>query len=76
VVTDHGIGIASDRLPHIFERYERAVSARQYGGLGLGLYIARVIVEALGGAVHATSPGPGAGATFTVDLPLVPGGRR
>jgi signal transduction histidine kinase len=75
VVTDHGIGIEADRLAHIFERYERAVSARQYGGLGLGLYIARAIVDALRGSIRAASPGPGAGATFTVELPLAPGGR-
>jgi signal transduction histidine kinase len=69
VVTDHGIGIPSDRLPHIFERFERAVSAQQYGGLGLGLYIARAIVDAFGGTIQAQSAGPGAGATFTVQLP-------
>jgi signal transduction histidine kinase len=69
VITDHGIGIPSDRLPHIFERFERAVSARQYGGLGLGLYIARAIVDVLGGSIEARSAGPQAGATFTVELP-------
>jgi signal transduction histidine kinase len=69
VVTDRGIGIPKDRLPHIFERFERAVSARQYGGLGLGLYIARSIVEALGGSIEARSAGPHAGAKFTVELP-------
>jgi signal transduction histidine kinase len=69
VVTDHGIGIPADRLPHIFERFERAVSARQYGGLGLGLYIARAIVEASGGSIEARSAGPHQGATFTVELP-------
>ncbi len=69
VVTDRGIGIPSDRLPHIFERFERAVSARQYGGLGLGLYIARAIIEAFGGSIEARSPGPHEGATFTVTLP-------
>lgn len=69
VVADHGIGIPSDRIPHIFERFERAVSARQYGGLGLGLYIARAIVEALGGSIEARSAGPHEGAMFTVELP-------
>jgi signal transduction histidine kinase len=68
-ITDHGIGIPSDRLPHIFERFERAVSARQYGGLGLGLYIARAIVDVFGGSIQARSTGPAAGATFTVELP-------
>jgi predicted ATPase/signal transduction histidine kinase len=75
VVTDRGIGIPSDRIPHIFERFERAVSARQYGGLGLGLYIARSIIEALGGSIEARSAGPGEGATFTVALPRTRAGR-
>lgn len=68
VVTDHGIGIPPERLPCIFERFERAVSARTYGGLGLGLYIVRSIVEALGGSIRAESV-LGSGSTFTVELP-------
>jgi predicted ATPase/signal transduction histidine kinase len=67
-VKDHGIGIAPDKLPHIFERFERGVSAREYGGLGLGLYIAHEIVSALGGTVHVEST-PGVGTCFTVQLP-------
>lgn len=68
VIRDHGIGIAPDRLPHIFGRFERGVSAREYGGLGLGLYIVRAIVEAHGGAVSVESS-PDQGSTFTVTLP-------
>jgi signal transduction histidine kinase len=68
VITDHGIGIPPERLQCIFERFERAVSARAYGGLGLGLYIVRSIVEALGGTVRAESL-LGSGSTFTVELP-------
>ena len=68
VVRDHGIGIPPDRLKHIFGRFERAVSTRSYGGLGLGLYIARSIVETLGGSISAESM-PGSGAAFTVELP-------
>ncbi|HEX5745124.1 MAG TPA: ATP-binding protein [Archangium sp.] len=68
-VRDEGIGIAPESLPRLFGRFERAVSDRHYGGLGLGLYITRQIVEALGGTVSVTST-PGAGATFTVLLPL------
>ncbi|QSQ19960.1 AAA family ATPase [Pyxidicoccus parkwayensis] len=67
-VKDHGIGIAPDRLPHIFERFERAVSSREYGGLGLGLYIAHEIVSALGGHIHVESR-QGVGTRFTVLLP-------
>jgi signal transduction histidine kinase len=69
-VTDHGIGIPPERLPHIFERFERAVAAGQYSGLGLGLYIVRQITLALGGSVRAEST-PGTGSVFTLDLPLV-----
>ncbi|AKI99221.1 PAS domain S-box-containing protein [Archangium gephyra] len=68
-VRDEGIGISPESLPRLFGRFERAVSDRHYGGLGLGLYITRQIVEALGGTVSVTST-PGAGATFTVQLPL------
>ena len=68
-VSDQGIGISPDRLPYIFERFERAVSSRHYGGLGLGLYIVRELVEALGGTVRAESQ-PGHGSTFAVELPL------
>jgi signal transduction histidine kinase len=68
-VRDEGIGISSDALERIFHRFERAVSGRHYGGLGLGLYITRRIVEASGGTVVASSV-EGQGATFTVELPL------
>jgi len=70
-VRDEGIGIAPEALSRIFGRFERAVSERHYGGLGLGLYITRQIVEALGGAVRVEST-PGQGSTFTVELPLEP----
>jgi signal transduction histidine kinase len=68
-VQDFGIGIETEDLPRIFGRFERAVSARAYGGFGLGLYLSRRIVEAHGGAIAAESE-PGKGATFTVTLPL------
>jgi signal transduction histidine kinase len=68
VVKDAGIGIAAEQKDRIFEIFERAVSARHYGGLGLGLYIVRRIVEAHQGTVRVESV-PGGGATFTVRLP-------
>jgi PAS domain S-box-containing protein len=71
IVSDRGIGIAPEHLGRIFDRFERAVSERHYGGLGLGLYISRTIVESLGGTISVRSE-PGRGATFTVDLPLQP----
>ncbi|MET0403992.1 MAG: PAS domain-containing sensor histidine kinase [Cystobacter sp.] len=68
-VRDQGIGIAAEQSQRIFERYARAVSERHYGGLGLGLYITRAIVEAEGGRVYVNSV-LGEGATFVVELPL------
>jgi signal transduction histidine kinase len=70
-VRDHGVGIEPARQPYIFERFERAVSTTNYGGLGLGLYIARRIALAHGGDLQVASE-PGHGATFTLTLPLVP----
>ncbi|WP_224363562.1 CHASE domain-containing sensor histidine kinase [Hyalangium versicolor] len=70
-VRDHGIGIAPEHQVRIFERFERAVSERNYGGLGLGLYITRTILEALGGTIRVQSE-TGQGACFTVELPLEP----
>ena len=73
VVSDTGIGIPTEFLPHIFERFRQADAGttRQHGGLGLGLAITRHLVEIHGGTVHAASGGPGAGATFRVKLPVM-----
>ncbi len=68
-VSDQGIGIAPADLDRIFQRFERAVSSQHYGGLGLGLYIARHILQAHGGTIRVASA-PGRGATFKVELPL------
>jgi signal transduction histidine kinase len=68
-VRDSGPGIAVDRQGKIFERFERAVSSRSISGLGLGLFIARQIVEAHHGSIRVESA-EGRGATFTVELPL------
>jgi PAS domain S-box-containing protein len=72
-VADTGRGISPDFLPFVFDRFRQADSSttRQHGGLGLGLAIARHIVEIHGGTIAATSPGEGQGATFTVALPLL-----
>jgi PAS domain S-box-containing protein len=67
-VVDHGIGIAPERRAAIFQPFERAVPARHYGGLGLGLYIARTIIEGLGGALELESE-VDRGSTFRVKLP-------
>lgn len=72
-VTDTGTGIAAEHLPHLFERFYRADTARDRdrGGSGIGLAIVRAIVTAHGGRVTAHSDGPGHGATFTVTLPVL-----
>jgi signal transduction histidine kinase len=67
-VVDLGLGISRELQARIFDRFERGVSAQHYGGLGLGLYIARQIVEAYGGTISVSSA-PGCGAAFTVSLP-------
>ncbi len=70
-VHDRGIGISTEQQARVFERFVRAVPAQNFGGLGLGLYIARQLVEAHGGKIDVAST-PGEGATFTVLLPLEP----
>jgi PAS domain S-box-containing protein len=70
-VRDHGIGIAKTRLPHVFERFERATSGTGYSGLGLGLYIVKTIVEAHAGRIDIDSE-PNVGTTVTVRLPTAP----
>jgi PAS domain S-box-containing protein len=67
-VHDGGIGIAPDMRQRIFQPFERAVPMRQYGGLGVGLYIVRTIVDGLGGRVRIEG-GPGEGSIFTVEIP-------
>lgn len=68
-VIDHGIGLPASEMDRIFGKFERAVSTAHYGGLGLGLYIARQIVEAHRGWIEVESA-PGRGATFRVTLPV------
>jgi CheY-like chemotaxis protein len=72
-VSDTGIGIVAEFLPYVFERFRQAdgSTTRNHTGLGLGLAIARHLVELHQGTIHADSPGEGQGATFTVKLPLL-----
>ncbi|MGZ3426930.1 MAG: PAS domain-containing sensor histidine kinase [Polyangia bacterium] len=70
-VRDRGIGIEPADQARIFDRFTRAVPVVHYGGLGLGLWIARVVVEALGGSIAVVSE-PGQGAEFMALLPLAP----
>jgi CheY-like chemotaxis protein len=71
-VIDNGAGIDSLVMPNIFEAFEQGDQAmmRRQGGLGLGLSIAKPIIEAHGGTIAPHSDGPGLGATFTITLPL------
>jgi len=71
-VADTGKGISSQFLPFVFDRFRQAETMvnRTAGGLGLGLSIARHLVEVHGGVIEASSEGEGRGATFTVTFPL------
>lgn len=70
-VRDTGIGISADVLPRLFQAFTQAPQAldRAQGGLGIGLALARRLVELQGGRIEASSPGPGQGSTFTVRFP-------
>jgi signal transduction histidine kinase len=68
-VQDQGIGIAIEQQERLFGRFERGVSRRQYGGFGLGLWITRQLVDAMGGVVTVASRA-GQGSTFSIVLPI------
>lgn len=67
-VEDHGVGIAADQLPHVFEPFHRAGRTLGPGGMGLGLYIARLLVRAHGGRISVSSVA-GQQSTFVIELP-------
>jgi len=68
-VTDRGPGISREDIPHLFERYYRVKGTRKAEGLGLGLYITRILVEAHGGRIWVQSE-VGRGSTFSFTLPV------
>ena len=72
-IIDTGCGISAEFLPHVFDRFRQADASmtRSYGGLGLGLAIARQLVELHGGTLQAQSKGEGQGSTFTIEIPLI-----
>jgi signal transduction histidine kinase len=72
-ISDTGIGISADFLPYVFDRFSQAEvpSRHSPGGVGIGLSIARLLVELHGGTIEVASVGEGRGATFTIRLPLI-----
>jgi two-component system, OmpR family, phosphate regulon sensor histidine kinase PhoR len=72
-VRDHGVGIGPEHVPHLFERFRRPGADPTVRGMGLGLYLSQLLVEAQGGEIRAESPGPAQGATFTITLPVAHG---
>jgi signal transduction histidine kinase len=70
-VHDHGIGLAPEAVPDLFQRFRRAGVDPTVRGMGLGLYLSRMLVEAQGGSISASSAGPGKGSTFTIALPVI-----
>lgn len=72
-VTDSGIGMSADLLPHVFERFRQGVSSasRAHGGLGIGLALVRHLAEMHGGSVRAESEGEGRGSSFVLRLPML-----
>jgi len=75
VITDTGIGISPDFLPFVFDRFRQAdqSTTREHGGLGLGLAIAKHLVELHGGSIQANSEGPGMGTVVSIRLPVAAG---
>jgi two-component system phosphate regulon sensor histidine kinase PhoR len=70
-VHDNGIGLAPEAVPDLFQRFRRAGMDPTIRGMGLGLYLSRMLIEAQGGSIRASSAGPGKGSTFTISLPVI-----
>ena len=70
-VHDNGIGLAPEAVPDLFQRFRRAGTDPTIRGMGLGLYLSRMLIEAQGGSIRASSAGPGKGSTFTISLPVI-----
>ena len=70
-VHDNGVGIAPEAVPDLFQRFRRPGTDPTIRGMGLGLYLSRMLVEAQGGTIRASSAGRGKGSTFTVTLPII-----
>jgi len=70
-ITDTGTGLSDEDKRTLFQKFSRGEEARRRvtDGTGLGLYVARKLVEELGGSITASSPGPGKGSTFCIELP-------
>ena len=71
-VRDQGVGLRPEDIDQLFKKYGRVAQAQSVGpeGIGLGLYLTRLLVTALGGSISATSPGAGQGSRFAIRLPL------
>lgn len=69
-VVDHGIGLEPSEVASLFRKYARMPAAKPFAGIGLGLYYAQLALRAHGGAISASSAGPGRGTTFELQLPL------
>lgn len=70
-VHDNGIGLAPEAVPDLFQRFRRVGTDSTIRGMGLGLYLSRMLIEAQGGSISASSAGPGKGSTFTISLPII-----